>query len=294
MSIGTPRRSSSGKTVAALPTTPMEPGPLLLLGLQRLLHRIVKVLGDLVEVAVLHPPVQARRVDVDDEAHPAVQRDRQRLRPAHAAAPAGQGEGPREGAAEPLLGDRGEGLVGALHDPLGADVDPRAGGHLAVHREPEVLEPAELGPGRPVAHEVGVGDEHPRGPLVRLHDPHGTARLHQHRLVRLERGQRADHRVERLPVPGRATGAAVDDEVVGPLGDLGVEVVHQHAQRCLSTPVLGGQFRAARCADGAGAFHVVLLQTVWVCRGLMRMPWGRCGHAVGFSSGAPGLRRAGR
>ena len=34
-----------------------------------------------------------------------------------------------------LRAERGEGLVGALHDSLAADVDPRAGGHLAVHGE---------------------------------------------------------------------------------------------------------------------------------------------------------------
>ena len=31
-------------------------------------------------------------------------------------------------------------------------------------------------------------------------------------------------------------GAAVDDQIVGPLGHLGIEVVHQHAQRRLRGP----------------------------------------------------------
>ena len=112
---------------------------------------VVEVVGDLVEVAVLDPAVQPGPVDVDDQAGAVVQGDGERLGAAHAAAAAGQGQGAGEGAAEPLLGDRGEGLVGALDDALGADVDPRPGGHLAVHGQPEVLEPAELGPGRPVA-----------------------------------------------------------------------------------------------------------------------------------------------
>ena len=51
---------------------------------------------------------------------------------------------PRERAAEVALRRRGEGLVGALQDPLRADVDPRAGGHLAVHHLPGVLEVAEV------------------------------------------------------------------------------------------------------------------------------------------------------
>ena len=43
-------------------------------------------------------------------------------------------------------------------------------------------------------------------------------------------------------------GAAVHDEIVGPLGDLGVEVVHQHAQRGFLLPALAGDAscRAAR------------------------------------------------
>ena len=148
-------------------------------------------------------------------------------------------------------GDRAEGLVRALQDALRADVDPRAGGHLAVHREAELLEPAELGPRRPVAHEVRVRDEHARRPLVRAEHADGLARLHEQRLVGLEALERAHDRVERLPVAGGLAGAAVDDEVVGALGDLGVEVVHEHAQRRLGLPALGGELGAARGAHGA-------------------------------------------
>ena len=143
----------------------------------------VQIGGELVEVAVLDAAPQPGRVDVDDEAHAAVQRDREGLRAAHAAAAAGDGERAREGAAEPFGGDRGERLVRALQDALGADVDPRARGHLAVHGEAELLEAAELGPGGPVAHEVGVGDEHPRRPLVRAEHADRLAGLDEHRLV---------------------------------------------------------------------------------------------------------------
>ncbi len=237
------------------------PGAALGLGLQRDLDRVVEAVGDLVEVAVLDPAVQSGRVDVDDEADALVHRDRQRLGATHPAAATGEGQRAGEGAAEALLGHRGEGLVGALHDALGADVDPRAGRHLAVHRQAEVLEPAELGPGGPVADEVGVGDENARCPLVGLHDTHGAARLHEHRLVGLERGERAHHRVEGPPVARGAAGAAVDHQVVGALGHLGVEVVHQHPHRGLGRPLPGRQGGAAGAAHGAGAVHV----SSWEC-----------------------------
>ena len=116
-------------------------------------------------------------------AHAVVHRHGQRLRAAHAAEPGGERDRAGERAVERLRGDGAERLVGALQDALGADVDPRAGGHLAVHREPGGLEAAELRPGRPVAHEVGVGDQHPRRPLVRPHDADRAARLHEQRLV---------------------------------------------------------------------------------------------------------------
>src|SRR5699024_9892037 len=60
-------------------------------------------------------------------------------------------------------------------------------------------------------------------------------------------------RFEGLPGAGGAAGSAVDDQVVGALGDLGIEVVHEHAQRCLGLPGLGGEGGAARRADGAGS-----------------------------------------
>jgi hypothetical protein len=204
---------------------------------------------------VLDAAPQPCRVDVDHEAHPAVQRDGERLRATHAATAAGDGQRARERAAEPLGGDGGEGLVSALQDALGADVDPRACGHLPVHGEAQPLQPAELGPGGPVADEVGVGDQHPRRPLVRAQHPDRPAGLHEHRLVLGERGEGADHGVERGPVPGSAPGAAVDDEIVGPLRDLGVEVVAEHPQRRLGLPGPCGQARATGGSDRTGALH---------------------------------------
>jgi hypothetical protein len=49
------------------------------------------------------------------------------------------------------------------------------------------------------------------------------------RLVVVQALQSAHDGPEALPVAGGLAGAAVDDEVFGALGDLGVEVVHEHA-----------------------------------------------------------------
>ena len=206
---------------------------------------------------MLDASVQPGRVDVDDQAHAAVERDGQRLGPTHPAAPAGEGEGAGQRPAEVPVGDGRERLERALDDALRADVDPRPGRHLPVHGQPERLQTTEVRPGGPLRHEVGVGDEHARRPLVGLQDPDGLAGLHEQGLVVGERRERADDAVVARPVPGRPTRAAVDDEVVGALGDLGVEVVHEHAQRGLGLPRPGGERGAACGADGAGSDHGV-------------------------------------
>ena len=85
---------------------------------------VVEVLGHDVEVAVLEPALDAVAVDLHRDHHPLVHGGGQRLGAAHPAEPGGQDQAPGEGAAEVLAGGLGEGLVGALEDPLGPDVDP--------------------------------------------------------------------------------------------------------------------------------------------------------------------------
>ena len=101
-----------------------------------------------------------------------------------------------------LAGALGEGLVGALQDSLGADVDPRAGGHLAVHREPQRLEPAELVPGGPAGDQVGVGDQDPGRLLVGAEHPDRLAALNQQRLVVLQPAEGGDDASRSTPSCG--------------------------------------------------------------------------------------------
>jgi hypothetical protein len=73
----------------------------------------------------------------------------------------------------------------------------------------------------------------------------------------LERAERADDGVERVPAARGLAGAAVDDEIVGALGHLGIEVVHQHPQRGLLGPALARQRRAARARTVRAAVVIV-------------------------------------
>ena len=216
---------------------------------------VVQGVGDLVQVAVLEPALRPPRVHLDAQGGAAVAGHGQRLRAAHAAEATGEGDRARQGAAEVLVGDLGEGRVGPLQDPLGADVDPRAGRHLAVHHQALVLELAEVLGGGPARHQQRVGDQHPRRALVGAHHAHRLARLHQQGVVRRHRAQRVDDRVEGLPGPGGPAVAAVDHQVVRPLGDLRVQVVLQHPQRGLGSPGPAGHLGAARGADRSGSSH---------------------------------------
>ena len=72
---------------------------------------------------------------------------------------------PRERAAEVLPRRLGERLVRALQDPLGPDVDPGAGGHLAVHHQTRPLELAEVVPGRPARRPGSSSRSAPAAPI---------------------------------------------------------------------------------------------------------------------------------
>ena len=247
----TPRRTSSGSISAALPSTPTESG--LRVAARALDHRqrFVQVLCLGVEIAGLEPHLDARRLAFDRQQRCARHGRGERLRAAHAAEPGGENPSAGKVAAVVAPPDFGEGLVGALHDALRADVDPRARGHLAVHHQAFAIELVEMVQRRPVRHEVRVGDQHAR--RVRMGAKHADrlSRLHAQRLVRFERREGRDDAIEALPVARGAADAAVDHELMRLLGHLGVEVVHQHPQRRLGQPALGGKLRAARRPDDA-------------------------------------------
>ncbi len=246
-----PRRTSSGSTSAALAISATERASPAARQASTVGDRLVEVVGHLVDVAGGVAPLGAGRVDLDGQAGALVHGHRQRLGAAHAAQAGGQRDRALEAAVEVLARGLGEGLVGALDDPLGGDVDPGAGRHLAVHGQAGALQLAELLPGRPVGDEVGVGDQDPRRVLRGAEDADRLAGLDEEGLVVLQALELGDDGVEGLPAARRPPGAAVDDEVVRVLGDLRVEVVHEHPERGFLLPALAGDLRPARRADGA-------------------------------------------
>ena len=146
-------------------------------GLPRPAQALVDGVRQPVDITDLLPASGARLVDLDDERHAFVHRNGQRLRTAHPAQAGGQDHAAAKGFAEMLASELGKRLVRALQDALRADVDPRARRHLPVHRQALPLELPERVPVRPLADQVGIGNQHPGCPLVRAKDANGFARL---------------------------------------------------------------------------------------------------------------------
>ena len=68
---------------------------------------------------------------------------------------------------------------------------------------------------------------------MRREDADRLPRLHEQRLVRAKLEQRPDDRAQCIVRAGRLPRSAVDDELLRVLGNLGIEVVQQHAKRRL-------------------------------------------------------------
>src|SRR5207253_1994689 len=97
-----------------------------------------------VEVAAGQTPLDALAVDLGDQRQAVVHGDRQWLGATHAAQARGHDQLAVERAAEVLAGELRERFESALQDALGADIDPRASGHLAVHRQSQPFETPKL------------------------------------------------------------------------------------------------------------------------------------------------------
>ena len=220
-------------------------------------QRLIEVFGLHVEILGAQAHLDAARLAFDGEARGPRHDGGERLRATHAAEARGQDPLARQRAAVVLPAGLDECLVGSLHDPLRADIDPRPGRHLAVHHQAFAIELVELFECRPMRHEVGVGDQDARRVRVRAKHADGLAGLHKQRLVGFELAQARNDAVETVPVAGSTADAAVDDELTRLLRHLRIEVVHEHAHRRFRQPALGAQFGATRGAYASGVVDAV-------------------------------------
>ena len=210
---------------------------------------VVEVGGLLVDVAAAQAEVDADLLALDVQRAGAGQGRGQWLRAAHAAEAGGEHPTAGQVAVVMLAAGFHEGFVGALNDALAADVDPAAGGHLAVHGQALGIQFVEMLPTGPVRYQVGVGNQYARGVAVGLEHADRLTGLHQQGFVVVQIGEALDDLVVALPVARRTADTAVHHQFFGILGHLRVEVVHQHAQRRFGQPAFGGELVTAGGAD---------------------------------------------
>ena len=225
-------------------------------------QRLVEIVDHHVAIAGLHAALDAFRIDVDAEKRRAIESCGERLRAAHSAHAAADDEFSGEIALKMFSRGRCKGFVGALENSLRADVDPASCGHLAVHHQAGAIELVEMLPVAPVADEIRIRDEDARGVRVRAENSNRLARLDEKRLVIFKRAERGDDSVKAFPVARRFASPAVDDQIFGFFSDLGIEIVHQHAQRSFLLPAFAGNGGAARRSDGLMPGRVALCQRV--------------------------------
>jgi len=203
----------------------------------------------LIDIAAVETEIDADLLAFDVQRAGASQGRGQRLGATHAAEAGGEDPAAFQVAVVVLATGFDEGFVGALDDALAADVDPAAGGHLAVHGQALGIQFVEVLPTGPVRHQVGVGNQYARCIAVGLEHADRLARLHQQGFIVIEVGQALDDLVVALPVARGATNTTVDHQLFRVLGDFRIEVVHQHPQRRFCQPALGGQLVAAGSAN---------------------------------------------
>ena len=96
---------------------------------------VFKGIGNFVQVSSFYSAVNAPCIHIDAQSNAIVHCDGKRLCATHAAKARSQCDGARERAIKFTSGDFGEALVRSLQNSLGANVNPRTCGHLAIHRE---------------------------------------------------------------------------------------------------------------------------------------------------------------
>jgi hypothetical protein len=183
---------------------------------------------------------------------------------------------PRPAGQDPLAGEiavivlaagLGEGLVGALHDALRADIDPRARRHLAVHHQP--LRSSSLKWSQ-LAHcgtrlELAIST---RGASAWVRNtPTGLPDWTSSVSSAFEGLQRGDDAVEVLPGARGPANAAIDHQLVRVLGHVRVQIVHQHPHRRFGEPscfaVISGRSadrRRAGCGGDRSSVGLPVLQ----------------------------------
>src|SRR5579864_1712082 len=98
---------------------------------------------DLVAITAFQTFLNPRRIDFNAEKERAIHGRRERLGAAHATKSASQNKSSFERSSKMFSTCGSKSFERALHDSLTANINPRTGSHLAVHREAKSFQPIE-------------------------------------------------------------------------------------------------------------------------------------------------------
>jgi hypothetical protein len=178
------------------------------------------------------------------------------LSAAHSAHARRQDEASAQVVAEMAFGDAAEDLIGALDDPLRADVLPVARRQSAPADQVVAFPLVEIFRPGPLADHIAVRHDDDGRLRMRAQHAYGLARLHDQGLVLFQFEQGLDDGVMRRPIARGAAEGRIYDQVRGVFAH--GEHVFQQAQQRFLAPALATQDIAAR--DIEFAFHVGLPQ----------------------------------
>ena len=193
---------------------------------------LVEAVVALAAPALVEARLDARHIDLGDDADRVRNLRRLRLRAAHAAHARAHEEMPREIAvlryAEMHAARVQERIVRAVHDALRADVHPAARRHLPVVGDTHLLRNLPVLRIVELADHERIRDDDARRRRLRREQAERIAALHHERLmIRHDLKILLDETVLK-PVMADAARLAVRDELVGIKTDLEVEVVVDH------------------------------------------------------------------
>jgi hypothetical protein len=94
---------------------------------------------------------------------------------------------------------------------------------------------------------------------MRAKDADGLSRLHQQSFIIFDFLERTDDCVVSLPTPRGLPRSPIDNQVVGFLSDLAIEIIHQAAQRGFLMPAFAIKLSAAWRNNVSTSSHLTQL-----------------------------------
>jgi hypothetical protein len=177
----------------------------------------------------LNATLDSGGVNINSQEYRTVKSSRERLSATHSSHTAGHHEFAAQVSAEMSVGHCRKCFKGALNDSLCADINPTAGGHLAVHHQALTFQLVEVFPVGPGAYQIRVGDQNARRIFVSAKHADRLAGLDQQGLIVLELLQFANDCVKRAPVACSFSRAAVNNQIFRTFRYVRIEIVHEAA-----------------------------------------------------------------